>query len=137
MGAGSLFASIISAVVAQLWRPKNMDPFEYLGLRLQGLLAAFMLPLLLTTLFCLGPISLLLFNYFQISSHSQIVSSEFFIVLRNVLLAPLCDLSVVAWLVLLHRVMCFVERNNICKTQLIIKLKTYGKVGFETNISTS
>ncbi|KRZ11154.1 hypothetical protein T11_233 [Trichinella zimbabwensis] len=65
MGAGSLFASIISAVVAQLWRPKNMDPFEYLGLRLQGLLAAFMLPLLLTTLFCLGPISLLLFNYFQ------------------------------------------------------------------------
>ncbi|KRY92582.1 CAAX prenyl protease 2 [Trichinella pseudospiralis] len=46
---GSLFASIISAVVAQLWRPKNMDPFEYLGLRLQGLLPAFMLPLLLTT----------------------------------------------------------------------------------------
>ncbi|KAL1239059.1 CAAX prenyl protease 2 [Trichinella pseudospiralis] len=88
---GSLFASIISAVVAQLWRPKNMDPFEYLGLRLQGLLPAFMLPLLLTTLFCLGPISLLLFNYFQISSHSQIVSSEFFIVLRNVLLAPLCE----------------------------------------------
>ncbi|XP_003376697.1 CAAX prenyl protease 2 [Trichinella spiralis] len=46
---GSLFASIISAVFAQLWRPKNMDPFEYLGLRLQGLSAAFMLPLLLTT----------------------------------------------------------------------------------------
>ncbi|OUC40251.1 hypothetical protein D917_00746 [Trichinella nativa] len=46
---GSLFASIISAVFAQLWRPKNMDPFEYLGLRLQSLPAAFMLPLLLTT----------------------------------------------------------------------------------------
>ncbi|OUC49127.1 hypothetical protein D917_05689 [Trichinella nativa] len=46
--SGAALACIFATVIVQHWRPENVNPLQFLGLRINGLFAATILPLLLT-----------------------------------------------------------------------------------------
>ncbi|KRZ05006.1 CAAX prenyl protease 2 [Trichinella zimbabwensis] len=90
--SGAALACTFATVIVQHWRPENVNPLQFLGLRINGLFPATIFPLLLTMILALGPIVLLLFNHLQKKSkqnHNVMNNSAKFY--RYVLLAPACE----------------------------------------------